>query len=339
MSEKTKKQHYVPQSYLKNWDINKENGKKPKVFSYDIKQDKQFPVNVEDTAMRKYFYDYEKYSKEEIEIIYNNIPKEFQISKEDFLIEQGIEKLVFAEKIENISIQTIISIIEKLEKLKANSKENINKKNILSTTDKVILSYFISIQYTRTKDFRDNSQKLYNEIIEDINEKSKETINIEHVNNNENKFIHLRDLFSHANSIQKILLKYKWILYRNFTKVPYMTSDNPVVKKPNLKGIFGDYGIGSFGFESKGIEIRLPLSPKYELIIHEPTYLKKIHTKKFEKIHIINNDVENILYSNVLLIQFSNYLYSTENNFDVIKNAISQNPDLIKERQFKKSIF
>lgn len=54
MVEKTKKQHYVPQSYLKNWDINKENNNKPKVFSYDIKQDKQFPVNIEDTAMRKY---------------------------------------------------------------------------------------------------------------------------------------------------------------------------------------------------------------------------------------------------------------------------------------------
>jgi len=327
--EKTKKQHYVPQSYLKNWDINKENNNKPKVFSYDIKQDKQFPVNIEDTATRKYFYDYEKYSREEIEIIYNNIPKEFQISKEDFFIKQGIEKLIFAEKIENISIQTIISIIKKLEELKVNPKENINKKNILSTTDKVILSYFISIQYTRTKEFRDKSQNLYNEIIEDIKEHSKGTIDIEHIDNNENKFIHLRDMFSHANSIQKILLKYKWILYRNSTKVPYITSDNPVVKKPNLKGIFDNYGIGSFGFESEGIEIRLPLSPKYELIIHEPRYLKKKHTKKFEKIHIIDNDVENVLYSNVLLIQFSNYLYSIENNFDVIKNAISQNPDLI----------
>jgi hypothetical protein len=324
LSEKTKKQHYVPQSYLRNWDINKENGKKPKVFSYDIKQNNQFSVNIEDTAMKKYFYDYEKYSKEEIEIIYNNIPKKFQILKEDFLIKQGIEKLVFAEKIEKISIQTIISIIEKLEKLKVNSKENINKKNILSTTDKVILSYFISIQYIRTKKFRDESQKLYNESIEDINEKSKETINIEHIDDNENQFIHLRDMFYHANSIQRILLKYKWILYRNFTKVPYMTSDNPVVKKPNLKGIFDDYGIGSFGFESEGIEIRLPLSPKYELIIHEPIYLKKKHTKKFEKIHVIDNDVKNVLYSNALLIQFSNYLYSIENNFDVIKDAIRE---------------
>lgn len=338
MTEKTKKQHYVPQSYLKSWDINKENNNKPKVFSYDIKQDKQFSVNIEDTAMKKYFYDYEKYTNEEIEIIFNNIPKEFQISKEDFLIKQGIEKLIFAEKVENISIQTIISIIKKLEEVKTNPKENINKKSILSTTDKVILSYFISVQYIRTKEFREKSQILFNEIIEDIKEHSKGTIDIEHIDDNENKFIHLRDMFYHANYLQKILLKYKWILYRNFTKVPYMTSDNPIVKKSNKKGIFNDYSIGSFGFESKGIEIRFPLSPKYELIIHEPSYLKKKHTKKFEKLHIIDNDVENVIYSNMLLIKFSNYLYSIENNFDVIKNAISQNPDLIKERQFRKSI-
>lgn len=170
-----------------------------------------------------------------------------------------------------------------MEEFKGNSKEKINKKNILSTTDKVILSCFISIQYIRTRDFRDKSQKLYNGIIEDIKEHSNGTIDIEHIDDNKNKFIHLRDMFFHSNSIQKILLKYKWILYRNFTKVPYMTSDNPVVKKPNLKGIFGDYGLGSFGFESEGIEIRLSLSPKYELIIHEPRYLKKNILKNLKK--------------------------------------------------------
>ena len=253
----------------------------------------------------------------------NNIAKinKTNVTTQDFmnyLNESGISQQAIRENLDN------------------NIKSNTNKINIFSSTNKIVLSYFIALQYTRTNEFRVNSKKLFNDVSEDVNNKSNGLSNIQFMDDKENKFQHLRDLFYHAKLIQKILLKYKWILYRNFTKVPYITSDNPVTKKPNLKGIFNDYGLGSFGFESKGIEIHFPLSPKYELIIHEPKYFKKVYTKKFEKIHIVDNDMEQVEYSNSLLIQHSNYLYSIKNDFKHIENVLFNIPELKNKNRVKR---
>lgn len=55
MLEKTIKQHYVPQSYLENWKINKKS-KKPKVFTLDLKRNKIFPCSITDIANSNYLY-------------------------------------------------------------------------------------------------------------------------------------------------------------------------------------------------------------------------------------------------------------------------------------------
>lgn len=56
MSQKTKKQHYVPQCYLKRWDFSGAH----QVYVYDKVQDKYRINNVEDIASERYFYDLNK---------------------------------------------------------------------------------------------------------------------------------------------------------------------------------------------------------------------------------------------------------------------------------------
>ena len=53
MEQKKKKQHYVPQFYLRSWDISEKN----KIYVYDKVIEQKRISNIRDVASENYFYD------------------------------------------------------------------------------------------------------------------------------------------------------------------------------------------------------------------------------------------------------------------------------------------
>ena len=89
--------------------------------------------------------------------------------------------------------------------------------------------------------------------------------------------------------------------------MPFYISDNPVAQ----------YGqLGKVGLKEKGVEIRFPLSPRYELVIHEPTFL-------YEQYSLL--DINNIHQSNDLQIQNSeSQVYTNLDDYTFIENRLKQ---------------
>jgi hypothetical protein len=137
------------------------------------------------------------------------------------------------------------------------------------------------------------------------------------VDNDYHEWQYLSNILPLTLEFSKILESYKWIIYRNFTDMPFYISDNPVAQ----------YGqLGKVGLKEKGVEIRFPLSPRYELVIHEPTFLYEQYSLlDINNIHILDNLIDNIHQSNDLQIQNSeSQVYTNLDDYTFIENRLKQ---------------
>ena len=131
-NKENRKQHYLPQCYLKNFSPNNKN-----IFIYDKIERKPFRNTVEKVAYKDYFYELpEKYFENISEIPFGT---------------QFYEKEFFANNIENQYNIILKKIINKgnlwLE------DKIINK--IITQTEKEIFAQLIAIQYLRMPDIKD----------------------------------------------------------------------------------------------------------------------------------------------------------------------------------------
>lgn len=355
---KVKRQHFVPQSYLRRWAC-KDNDKQIKVF--DKEQKKSFSSSINGVASSNYFYDIPVDLLIHQDRIYENAKNE-GISKEDIdllMNKQFIEKTL--SSIECKAHNIIEKIIKKLDNISAFPDQYINSYLIFEDEDKRILGYFIALQYLRTEDIRfvieEISQKLYKELawsIMQCPEKETDDNLVTQISEEPifdltraiqdgswtresfdvivepiyTKLQHIGIIFDIAKEIELCLLNHKWIIERNFTDLPYYTSDNPVSKKANLNHL-----INSDGFQSKGIEIHFPLSPKYSLTIYEHSYLKEIRPDLLTK-HIIDAKRSNVIYCNDIQVQnATNQLFCQIGNFDLALKRVLATPSIAKRKR------
>lgn len=312
---KVKNQHYVPQFYLKQWTNNKE-----QLFVYDKKQKKSFTSNVKNVASSKFFYDFPEID----EIMKDKI--RIQLKKDgfeddyidDFFQEQVLENS-FSE-LESIVASLLNQKIKKIDDVSSLSEEWIKNYPIFTNDDKQIFAHYIASQLVRT-----NKHKLFQEdttiqLFDGMKRVYKNNTNdnlIVEVDNDYHEWQYLSNILPLTLEFSKILESYKWIIYRNFTDMPFYISDSPVTR----------YGqLGNFGLKEKGVEIRFPLSPKYELIIHEPTFLYEQYSLlDINNIHILDNLIDNIHQSNDLQIQNSeSQVYTNLDDYTFIENRLKQ---------------
>lgn len=360
---KVKRQHYVPQFYLKQWHNEKSN---EQIYVYDKDTKKSYSTNIKGIASSNYFYDYpeltEEQKKEFIEKVNNSkeitAPEKEQIIKN--IDKQIIENLL--SEIETINSTILNSIIMKLNNIKALPINYFLHHNFINNEEIIDLSYFIALQYVRTEEMRivhNDMNKWFTKImldnlLQNIDkyEYDKEFIKkmggIEEVNNFKNnikngkidiknfeinidetynKINHLSSIFELAEEISKYLMNYKWIILINNTFIPFITTDNPVIKKANLNMLF------STGFSSKGIEIYYPISPKYAISIWEPSYFKEIAPDLFNQT-ILEIKESNVIHNNDLLIQSStSQIYSKINDFTWVEKRIKDTPSIANKKR------
>lgn len=135
------------------------------------------------------------------------------------------------------------------------------------------LSYYLSLQFVRTKDKREwiknNSLELKEELIQEIEIPSKfqdlfdELPNEEHV-----KDWHMENIVKLSKKFSKYFYYRKWILIKNKTKLNFWTSDNPILlwNPVNPPGLGQD---NTFVF--------FPLSPKLYLCLADATKFSNLN--------------------------------------------------------------
>ena len=204
MANKTKKQHYVPKFYLRNFSNKNKNGFF--IHCYDIDKNDSYPANIKNIGEEKDFYkigdeNYEEFfqkTEEWASPIINNLSKNGKI-----------KPLNIVKNREKLSLFLSVQFLR--------TKEM--REDLLETFSK--LSAHLQ---------KHNLSKEMESLVEEIDEK-----NIKH---NQMGFIGHGSL----KMIDELLFK-KWVVLKNKTEIDFLTSDNPVAlyNPHGFLGVASDY--------------------------------------------------------------------------------------------------
>jgi len=195
MAPRTKKQHTVPEFYLKNFQNDSE-----KLFAYDKVIGKDFPTNPGDVATSNYFYDYTPIDA--------------------LLGDQTIEKAlsVFETECANVFREVI-------EALEGNNFTGI------SIRQRMKLAEFIHIQLTRTPEARiineQFSEEIERQLIEKVGPSAPKDLGLQ-TEDFDSKGQQIYNLISPSEKHVNAICNFIWLFCENNTKYKLYTSDHPV---------------------------------------------------------------------------------------------------------------
>lgn len=295
MSERKKRQHYVPKFYLKNFTHNDK-----KLFALDKFSRAIFPTNVEDIANERYFY---------------NIPPGYIDEEKMQIVEDDLSRIEakFAEAFDRFLLA-------------------VEHGETFSESDQCGIAFFLATQMIRTREFR-NHMKAFIELttraILDIQFNLK-GINISDYELKLNEdIIRLKHLFLIVDNewkeeIVNILMDHLWFIGKNITQEPFYTSDTPVIIKPHKK----DTNLSYSGIASEGIEIVCPLNSEYILILRERRFF--VDLVELDG-NVIECEPDNVMYYNSLQVLRSHrQVYCKSNSFDFANQVCDENPKVCK---------
>ncbi|MCK4817454.1 DUF4238 domain-containing protein [bacterium] len=218
---KPKKQHYIPQFLLRN--LSKGRKSKAKVWVLDKWNERTYQASIRNVGHENFFYEYHG---------------------ESGVIE--LEELM--QKIDSIGAEIIASITQ---------HERLSE----SSEDFVWLTYFVAAQMMRTPMTRNDMENFRQLIINAWGRNIKahpddpKTLG-EH--GPEDAKANSLKILSDVPEFAKLLQEKVWSLCQAPSSVPFIISDNPVVRHNMV-----DRGPrGNLGLRNEGIEVYMPLSPK-----------------------------------------------------------------------------
>lgn len=281
---KIKIQHYVPRFYLKNF-ANK-NGNEFIINCFDKSDFRQFKVNIKGIGCENYFYEIEKKNTQTMEKKLSKYETKFSA--------------VYAKLISTASLQT------------------------LRWKEKEALAHFVIIQELRTREMREHIRdmvsKIKNRLSTERLSKNLETEMQEVNSENGIRSVQSRILTEtmlKRHGFVDMLLKLKWCLYENYTKIPFWTSDHPI----NRFNPIDLKPYGNLGLLSRGIEIFFPLTPKLGIAFCDPIeYFYNPEKSACTK--------DNLLFYNTLQVRSSaRHIFSMDNDFSIAKQWLTKNPE------------
>lgn len=320
MGNKVKNEHYVPRRYLKHFADNEH------FFVYDKEKKEQRSGSVDDYACERFFYDvdFESLKQEMLE----NDP-DFQYDPEmEQLLEQVDEQHIehwFAENVETWLFDPIDKIISTYILCNPQKMESMV---VIDDSTRAFLSLYLAIQIIRAKEFRESVIEMYERLPILLMKKMAKTkeekealdsIELKVKNKNHKKLIHAQFLMDmdYVTDFAEKLGKKIWMVGYNQTSIPFLTSDNPIVK-------FGHDGLQ--GFNSKGIEIVFPLNRKLVLILKDSESFW--HEKKIDN-HFVKLSSDEVNFYNSLQVQQSyRYIFDKTGDFSLVEGMMKRNPML-----------
>ena len=246
----TKRQHYVPRSYLERF-ANPATGN---VSVFDKFTRRTFETNVWNIAQERYFYDLQP---ESVKDEYRNTGIDLQAVEKGLAVTEGY----FARALDALL-------------------DGVERRGIPPPL-RWMLAIQIAIQWTRTK--------LYRETIVELSEKSIQAFADDLVSRNFPDLprdhypkvglkehgvsaLHNQHFFNreHWERLASVFVRHIWLVGVNKSPIFFYTSDHPVVRRANLP----DQRSGGIGIDSPGVEFFIPLSPEYALILLERSFFR-----------------------------------------------------------------
>ena len=238
---KVKREHYVPQSYLRGFAEDGEH-----LFVFDKSTKTSFGTSVSRVAAEKYFYDI----------------SESQVIEEDLAKLDGVypywrdcivETLESGKRI-NLEHQAQLAFFIAMQVRRTRWFRNL----IITTSKQVEEVVFKMSEYFDEKHgvpLRPDAS-----LSEHLAPNKEERAKVAQIQS-------MRS-FSTMQSLVQILVHHIWIVGVNRTTQPFYTSDNPVVRWPHKQHPIRSYS----GLQSEGIEIAFPLNSRYILALLERTF-------------------------------------------------------------------
>lgn len=334
----TKKQHYVPQCYLRHFASPKG---RINVFDKE-KMEVRTNQDISNIAIKNRFYDFnlfEMYKKAEpnqqtkIKAELGGLldSDDFDAALKDIDSKQYIEKEFFSKHIESLYSYILEKIITKSYNGNQWVMENCFA---LSENEKELFAYFVAIQIIRTNSFRETIGSMIEQFIGTMAYKSQiqeedalpkkafeVSVDKEYVKMQHNKMVLDPEI---ALEFAETIKQHIWVMYVNKTETPFYTSDDPIVNIPHKHDRFLSYG----GLSSEGIEILFPISSNLLLgMYHSDTYKNGLTDREF----IAVNEREWIDYFNrAQVIHSQRCISSIENNFILAEKVCNEFPDMQK---------
>lgn len=328
----TKKEHYVPRCYLKNF-VNEND----RIQVFDKYKMQIRPQRIMDVAMENYFYDI-KFT----ELLKMAEDDEEAKIKKDLMDIVGTDNWnEVLEKLDDKHIEKTFSFIEYIYskvlqqfiyKSYNGSQWVLDNCSACSEMEKEMMSLFIAIQIIRTKAFRDtlaeSIQKLYQTLAYKMQMKDKKALPKEEfeveVNKDFVKLQHSSMILDEEMAVHmaEILNSHIWVMYLNKTEQPFYTSDNPVANIPHKFDEYMSYG----GLQSEGIEIVFPITPKLMLAMYD----KKVYASVFtdRQFAVLTSKKEIDYYNRVQVINSYRCIFSQDNNFELAENLCKEHPEM-----------
>lgn len=271
------RQHFVPRFYLNEFG--------EEIFVYDKTDDKQFPTNSSNLALKKDFY---------------------KIQEND---ENLVEKLLSKSE----------------DKHAPAFKKLINERNyyILDDEDKFSICEFISLLHMRTEEKRFDLRHITDAFLDEFAKSAlppklkkiyaklfKYTYTDEGL-----KALHVKIMLDSFIPFSIIFYHMRFVMIENKTCYSFWTSDNPISRQNE----FDKSGFGNLGLTSKGIQFYLPLTPDLTLGIFDPV------TYWIIPLWINADKMYSIRLNFLQTDSSRRFIYSKYEKFYLLKNMLDSN--------------
>jgi len=317
--QRVKNQHYVPQFYLKAFCVD---GKS--LFVFDKGSKRSYKTGVANLASEQRFYD---------------LP-----TGTDDGDSQVVEKTF--SQLEGRYATALRELLNEVERWHGFTP-GVSERNLG-------VAHFLVFQFCRTREFRDTHARMVEELSAAVAKKhemvrqhlasqgmgggppmSPITIPEERAPLEHAEFMFVGDF---ATRVMPILMHHIWSVAVNDTPQPLFTSDAPVVLYPHVTHPLS----GGTGFGCRGIEILLPLSPRYLLIIRERSHFAPLMRPVAEQpdgvvLPLKPEGVE--LYNRLQAANSYRWVYSPEDKFEQVQELISQFPEVCDQDRPRFSVF
>jgi uncharacterized protein DUF4238 len=303
---KTKKQHYVPQLALRRFSTDGE-----RIYVFDKIRKEVRIASIRDVAQQRYFYD----------IPQEVIPDDLQQSMDRQAIEHSLSEL---EGYFNTVVERVLRKVTRRRLVKQLLHFiTFGPTKVISRRDKRALSFFVALQYLRTREFRltiqDGLEQFEAAIrqripadqievfFEDFREVNEVDVRMHHLSLMlDNKFVH---------ELTGLLYNHIMVIGQNRSTHKFYTSDNPMVRQAHRRHpVLRNVGIGS-----PGIEIAMPLTSDYILIFMESSHFAPLRKSDRKVVDLVEGNVE---YYNSLQVRGCDRQVYCENDDELVSRVV-----------------
>jgi hypothetical protein len=303
---RTKKQHYVPQVYLRQFSADGET-----VWAFDKSRLSSWRASTRDVAMENLFY-------------------QLPVPEGDDFAPQTIEDILQREEDRYADV------------LKRIAREG--PRAGLSPEDKAAFAPFLGLQLVRSREYRQQLIQVA-ERLDVLREKWSRALAEAHGvdaavqwfdehGNEQNPvpFDRAKVTIPHAQMILReirerelagVVHRHVWVLGLNETVMPLYTSDQPIVRRPHVE----QAGPHSYsGLTSPGIELALPLGPRLVLLMYERQYHHHLARHEGSVVRLRLDAVWH--YNSLQVVQANRQVYCDSDEFVFARQVCEQFPEV-----------